>query len=359
MFYRLARPSLFALDPETAHDLIIAGLRALQATPFLKAPAVAGDDAITVMGLRFANRVGLAAGLDKNGECIGGLAALGFGFIEIGTVTPRPQPGNPKPRLFRLPARQAIINRMGFNNYGVEALIANVERARFGPAHGNVLGINIGKNADTPIDRAAADYVECLRAVYLHASYIALNVSSPNTKDLRRLQGGGELDTLLTAIMQERARLADRHGRRVPLALKIAPDLDAGQLADIAAVARTHTIDALIATNTTLARTGVEGLRHADEAGGLSGAPLFEKLTAIVAELARLLQGEVPIIASGGILSGAQARAKLEAGAALVQIYSGLIYRGPAIVAEAVAATRGFAREVPPTARPVAPAISA
>lgn len=344
MLYRLARPFLFALDPETAHDLTIAGLRALQATSLLKAPTAAQSASITVMGLRFANRVGLAAGLDKNGECIDALAALGFGFIEIGTVTPRPQPGNPRPRLFRLPARQAIINRMGFNNHGLAALLSNAERARFGPSRGNVLGINIGKNADTPLERAAEDYLECLGRAYPYASYIALNVSSPNTKDLRRLQGGHALDALLAVVTRARMQLADRHGRQLPLALKIAPDLDPGELREIAATVRRHGVDALIATNTTTSREGVAGLRHADEAGGLSGAPLFERSTAVVATLAKLLQGEVPIIAAGGILSGAQARAKLEAGAELVQIYSGLIYRGPALVAEAVAATSSFAR---------------
>ena len=340
MLYSLARPFLFTLDAETAHDLTIASLRALQATPLLPACTSASGDGVTVMGIEFPNRVGLAAGLDKNGECIDGLASLGFGFIEVGTVTPRPQPGNPKPRLFRLPQAQAIINRMGFNNHGVEALIANVKASAFAGAKAGVLGINIGKNFDTPIERAAEDYLTCLRRVYPYARYVTINISSPNTKNLRQLQGESELDALLGALKQAQAELADRHGRYVPLALKIAPDLDEDQIAAIAAAVRRHGIDAVIATNTTLARAGVDGLRHADETGGLSGAPLFAHATDVVASLARHLQGEVPIIGVGGIVDGAQARAKIEAGASLVQLYTGLIYRGPQLVAEAIAATR-------------------
>jgi dihydroorotate dehydrogenase len=341
MLYSLARPLLFALDAETAHDLTIASLRTLQATPLLPACRSAQGDGVTVMGIEFPNRVGLAAGLDKNGECIDGLASLGFGFVEIGTVTPRPQPGNPKPRLFRLPQAHAIINRMGFNNHGVEALIANVKASAFAGPKGGVLGINIGKNFDTPIERAAEDYLTCLRRVYPYARYVTINISSPNTKNLRQLQGESELDALLGALKSAQTGLADRHGRHVPLALKIAPDLDEDQIAVIAAALRRHRIDAVIATNTTLARAGVGGLRHAEEAGGLSGAPLFARATDVVASLARRLQGEVPIIGVGGILDGAQARAKLEAGASLVQLYTGLIYRGPQLVAEAIEATRG------------------
>jgi dihydroorotate dehydrogenase len=339
MLYRLARPFLFALDPEQAHDLTLAALRTIQAAPFLP-DCAAESEPVEVMGLRFPNRVGLAAGLDKNGECIDGLATLGFGFIEVGTVTPRPQPGNPKPRLFRLPQNQAIINRMGFNNHGVEALVANVRRARFR----GVLGINIGKNFDTPIERAAEDYLACLNRVYPYAGYVAVNISSPNTKDLRQLQGESELDALLGALKEAQARLADRHDRMVPIALKIAPDLDAAQIASIAALLRRHRIEGVIATNTTVARDAVQGSPLADEGGGLSGAPLFERSTEVVAALAGELRGEVPIIAAGGILGGAQARAKLEAGAELVQLYTGLIYRGPGLVREAVRATSGFRR---------------
>ena len=346
MLYRLARPFLFALDPEFAHDLTITGLRTAQRTPLLHACAAAGGTPMRVMGIDFPNRVGLGAGLDKNGEAIDGLAALGFGFVEIGTVTPRPQPGNPKPRLFRLPERQAIINRMGFNNHGVEALVANVKKSRFaagsGKAGGGVLGINIGKNFDTPMERAADDYLACLQRVYPFAGYVAVNISSPNTRNLRQLQEKDELDALLGALKEAQARLADRHGRYVPLALKIAPDLDAAQIAAIAGALRRHSIDGVIATNTTVERAGVEDSTHANEGGGLSGAPLFEKSTAVVADLARALQGEIPIIGVGGIHSGDQARAKLAAGAQLVQLYTGLIYRGPDLVRECVEATARF-----------------
>ena len=340
MLYRLARPLLFALDPEAAHDLTLNALRTLQGTPLLPRSPLGIAERVSVMGIEFPNRIGLAAGLDKNGECIDGLAALGFGFIEIGTVTPRPQPGNPKPRLFRLPECQAIINRMGFNNLGLEALIANVKRARFR----GILGINIGKNFDTPIERAAEDYLTCLKRVYPYARYVAVNVSSPNTKDLRQLQAASELDALLGTLKQAQAPLADRHGRYVPLALKIAPDLEEVQISTIADAVCRHRIDAVIATNTTISRNGVDGQPHAEETGGLSGAPLFEKSTAVVRSLAKRLRGEVPIIGVGGIVSGEQARAKLEAGASLVQIYTGLVYRGPGLVKEAVAATRGLPR---------------
>lgn len=335
MLYDLARPLLFALDPEVAHDLAIAALHRLAAlSPHLRCTADENTPA-EVMGIRFPNRIGLAAGLDKNGEAIDGLAALGFGFIEVGTVTPRPQPGNPKPRLFRLPRREAIINRMGFNNHGVGALIANVRKSRYR----GVLGINIGKNFDTPIERAADDYLTCLRRVYPEAGYVAINISSPNTANLRQLQGESELDALLAQLKAAQGELAQRHGRYVPLALKIAPDLDPAQIQSIADALRRHRVDAVIATNTTLSRAGVEDQRGGHESGGLSGAPLFERSTAVVAALAGHLQGEVPIIAVGGILSGQQARAKLEAGAQLVQLYSGLIFRGPGLVQECVRAT--------------------
>jgi dihydroorotate dehydrogenase len=335
MLYDLARPLLFALDPEVAHDLTIAALHKLPAMPLRPPCATVPQQPVNVMGIDFPNRVGLAAGLDKNGEAIDGLAALGFGFIEIGTVTPRPQPGNPKPRLFRLPQREGIINRMGFNNHGVETLIANVRAARYK----GVLGINIGKNFDTPIARAADDYLACLQQVYPHAHYVAVNISSPNTANLRQLQGESELDALLDQLKAAQGQLAQRHGRYVPLALKIAPDLDLAQIQAIADALRRHCVDAVIATNTTLSRAGVEGQPHGQEGGGLSGAPLFERATAVVAALAAHLQGEIPIIAVGGILTGQQARAKLEAGAQLVQLYSGLIFRGPGLIQECVRAT--------------------
>ena len=282
------------------------------------------------MGLEFPNPVGLAAGLDKNGEHVDALSELGFGFLEIGTVTPRPQPGNPAPRMFRLVQARAIINRMGFNNDGVERLLMNVSRAHYR----GILGINIGKNFDTPLERAAEDYLYCLRKIYAAASYIAVNISSPNTANLRQLQQAGELDRLLRALSGERLKLADHHGKRVPLAVKIAPDLQQTDIAGMAALFIEHGIDAVIATNTTLSRQGVEGLRDADQAGGLSGAPLTARSTEIVRQLAAALGGRLPIIAAGGILSGADALEKIAAGASLVQLYSGLIYEGPALVGE-------------------------
>lgn len=336
--YALARPLLFGLDAETAHDLTIAGLRHF-ACLFPTTAATVGPP-VSVMGLNFPNRVGLAAGLDKNGEAIDGLAKLGFGHLEIGTVTPRPQPGNPKPRLFRLPAQQALINRMGFNNHGVAALVENVKRAKFQ----GILGINIGKNAATPMERSAEDYVLCLEKVYPFASYVTVNISSPNTVNLRQLQGKSELEALLTTLKATQTILADRHGRYVPLALKIAPDLDPGQIQGIADALRRHHLDAVIATNTTVSREGVAGEPGAAQAGGLSGAPLFERSTAVVAALAQALAGELPIIAAGGVTNGKRAAAKLAAGAELVQIYSGLIYRGPELVGECLRATRGSSR---------------
>ncbi len=332
--YELARPLLFALDAEIAHELTIAGLHRFGCL-LPETPSAAGAP-VHVMGLEFPNRVGLAAGLDKNGEAIDGLAKLGFGFIEVGTVTPRPQPGNPKPRMFRLPGQQAIINRMGFNNHGVAALVANVRAAKYK----GILGINIGKNADTPIERAAEDYLACLDKVYALASYVTVNISSPNTKNLRQLQGETELDALLGALKARQGELADKHGRYVPLALKIAPDLDREQIENIAAALRRHLIDAVIATNTTIGREGIERQPHAREVGGLSGAPLFEKSTAVVAALAKALANELPIIAAGGIVDGAKAKAKLAAGAQLVQIYSGLVFRGPDLVRECVTMTK-------------------
>jgi dihydroorotate dehydrogenase len=335
--YSIVRPALFALDAETAHHLTLDGLRILHTLGLsgLLAPHPAGDPR-SVMGLTFPNPVGLAAGLDKNGDCIDGLAALGFGFIEIGTVTPLPQPGNSRPRLFRLPQANAIINRMGFNNDGVDKLVENVKRAKYG----GILGINIGKNAATPIEKAADDYLTCLRKVYAHASYVTINISSPNTKNLRQLQGGDELDALLAQLKTEQEKLAQQHGKYMPLAVKIAPDLDSEQIKQIASLLIKHRIDGVIATNTTLSREGVAHLPHGNEAGGLSGAPVRDKSTAVIRALSAELNGALPIIGVGGILRGADAAEKINAGAALVQIYSGLIYRGPALIGECCAAIR-------------------
>lgn len=335
MFYPLVRPLLFSLDPETAHEFTIAALHL--AGRFLPSGRSLAGDPIDVMGIRFPNRLGLAAGLDKNGEAIDGLARLGFGFLEVGTVTPRAQPGNPRPRMFRLPEVRGIINRMGFNNHGVDALLANVRAARFR----GVLGINIGKNFDTPIDRAAEDYLACLDKVYPLASYVTVNISSPNTQNLRQLQGESELDDLLGRLKQRQQALADTHGRYVPITLKIAPDLDSAQIMNIADALRRHRIDGVIATNTTVARDRVAGARFAEQQGGLSGAPLFERSTAVVRELSHALAGELPVIAAGGVLCGDDAAAKLDAGASLIQLYSGLIYRGPELVSECVGATTG------------------
>jgi dihydroorotate dehydrogenase len=332
-WYGLFRPFLFALETETAHHLTLAALRRINrlglARTFARAPEECGRD---VMGIRFPNPVGLAAGLDKNGEYIDALAALGFGFIEIGTVTPRPQPGNPRPRLFRLPAARAVINRLGFNNDGADRLVENVGRAEYR----GVLGINIGKNADTPLERAADDYLACLRKVYPVASYVTANISSPNTQRLRELQQSDGLEQLLAALKHEQRALAQAHGRHVPLVVKIAPDLDREQIIAIADALRRHEIEAAIATNTTLARDGVAGLPNAEEAGGLSGAPLAARSTTVVQELARALAGALPVIGVGGIMSAADAEEKIAAGAQLVQLYTGLIYRGPELVRECV-----------------------
>ena len=337
--YRLLRPALFQLDPENAHHLTLGSLSAAYSLGLsgIIAPHPAADPR-TVMGLVFPNPVGLAAGLDKNGNCIDGLAALGFGFIEIGTTTPLPQPGNPKPRLFRLPRANAIINRMGFNNDGVDKLVENVRRADYR----GILGINIGKNAATPIEKAADDYLICLRKVYAYASYVAVNISSPNTKHLRQLQDENALNSLLAQLKAEQRKLADTHGKYVPLVLKIAPDMEAEQIAAIARLLMQHRIDGVIATNTTLSREGVENLPHAEESGGLSGAPVRDKSTAVIRQLAAELRGALPIIGVGGILSGVDAAEKIRAGAALVQIYSGLIYRGPELVAKSCAAIRAI-----------------
>ena len=339
MLYALVRPLLFALEAETAHALTLALTDAPLRLRLLRAPRVPPLP-VRVMGLEFPNPVGLAAGLDKNAEHVDALAALGFGFIEVGTVTPRPQPGNPRPRLFRLPQAQALINRFGFNNAGLDGFMANLARSSWR----GILGINIGRNFDTPNERAADDYAACLERVYAHASYVAINVSSPNTAGLRALQDKAELDALLGRLAALRGRLADRHGRRVPLALKVAPDLEAPQVRDIADAVRRHGIDALIATNTSLAREGVQGQRHADEAGGLSGAPIRSRATRTLAAFAAELKGEVPLIGVGGILCGADAAEKTAAGAALVQLYTGLVYRGPGLIAECVQAIRDARR---------------
>jgi dihydroorotate dehydrogenase len=333
MLYNLIRPALFRLDPETAHHLTLQSLSVLSRlgtlNPFKQATT---GQPRTVMGLNFPNPIGLAAGLDKNGEYIDGLAALGFGFLEIGTVTPRAQPGNPKPRLFRLPEAQAIINRMGFNNEGVDHLLQQVSQARYS----GILGINIGKNKDTPVEQALDDYLIGLRKVYSAASYVTVNISSPNTPGLRSLQTGEHLDHLLRGLMAEREKLATHHGCSVPIAVKIAPDLQSTEIASIADALLRHGVDAVIATNTTSARHGVEHLMHGSESGGLSGHPVLAASTAVVGQLAKHLDGRLPIIACGGILCLDDAQRKLDAGASMVQIYSGLIYRGPALVQELI-----------------------
>jgi dihydroorotate dehydrogenase len=339
MLYALARPLLFCLDPERAHELTL-GLADAPLRFGLLRVARAPGAPVHAMGLDFPNAVGLAAGLDKNAEHVDALARLGFGFIEVGTVTPRPQAGNPRPRLFRLPRAEALINRMGFNNVGLDAFLENLSRARWR----GILGINIGKNADTPMERAADDYAACLERVYARASYVTVNVSSPNTKNLRDLQENRQLEALLARLSSQREPLAQRHGRRVPLALKVAPDLEAAQVQAIADAVRRHGVDGVIATNTSISREGVEGLRHAREAGGLSGAPLRDRATATLAALAAALKGEAALIGVGGILRGADAAQKLDAGAALVQLYTGLIYRGPDLVAECVLACRKRSR---------------
>ena len=340
LLYTLARPALFSLDAEAAHNLTLPLLRRLDALGLTGAFKKPAPDPRTVMGITFPNPVGLAAGLDKDGAYIDGLAALGFGSIEIGTVTPRGQGGNPKPRIFRLPRARGIINRMGFNNGGVDAFVANVQASRFYQEKQGVLGLNIGKNADTPIERAADDYLACLRKVYPYASYVTVNISSPNTKNLRQLQGASELDGLLSQLKEEQKRLADQHGRYVPITLKIAPDIDSDQIRDIGGALLRHRMDGVIATNTTLNRRGVEGMKHATEAGGLSGEPVFELSNIVIRALKKELGDEVPIIGVGGILRGQDAKAKIAAGAQLVQLYSGLIYAGPALVRECANALR-------------------
>ncbi len=327
--YSLIKPLIFQFDAETSHDLTLKSLKYAEKAGLLKLyPDAPICQPRQVMGITFPNPVGLAAGLDKNGAVIDGMAALGFGFLEIGTVTPRPQPGNPKPRLFRVKEAQGIINRFGFNNLGVDNLIENVKAARYK----GVLGINIGKNFDTPNERAVDDYLICMRKVYAYASYITVNISSPNTKNLRALQEKEALSDLLATLKQEQLALAQAHGRYVPVALKIAPDLEQEQVNEIADLLMAHKIDAVIATNTTLARDKVQGMENGAETGGLSGAPVRDKSTLVIQQLSQRLQGALPIIGVGGILSGADAVEKIAAGASLVQVYSGLIYQGPKLV---------------------------
>ena len=341
--YALARPFLFGLDPEHAHELTLGTLARLQNTPMQCTWAsLRVSDPVSVAGLEFPNRIGLAAGLDKNGRCIDGLGAMGFGFIEVGTVTPKGQPGNPKPRMFRLPEANALINRLGFNNDGLEVFVSNVKRAKF-RQNGGILGLNIGKNAATPIENAVDDYLICLDGVYPHADYVTVNISSPNTKNLRALQSDDALDALLGAVQQRKAALVKQHGRNVPIFVKIAPDLDEAQVEVIAATLRRHRIDGVVATNTTIARDAVKALPHGDEAGGLSGAPVFEASNRVIAQLRAALGPLYPIIGVGGVLSAADAQAKIAAGANLVQIYTGFIYKGPALIdaaARALASTR-------------------
>ena len=334
MLYSLARPLLFSLAPERAHELTLSLLKSAHRMGMMRQNIT--PKPVTCMGIQFPNPVGLAAGLDKNGAYIDALAGLGFGFIEIGTITPRPQAGNPHPRLFRLVEAKAIINRMGFNNDGVDKLVENVKASKFK----GILGINIGKNADTPVENAVDDYLICLEKVYNYASYVTVNISSPNTKNLRSLQSGDALTELLETLRKRQLELAEEHQHYVPLVLKVAPDLSAEDIEFIAKQLLQFKIDGLIVTNTTLSREGVENLKYADEAGGLSGAPVFEKSTACLAAFSKALDGQIPLIGVGGILSGEQALAKQDAGANLVQIYSGLIYTGPTLIKDCVDALK-------------------
>jgi dihydroorotate dehydrogenase len=346
--YSLARPFLFNMDPEAAHDLTLDLLAKTQRSVLACAySSTRVDDPVTLAGLTFPNRVGMAAGLDKNARCIDALGAMGFGFVEVGTVTPLAQSGNPKPRMFRLPQARALINRLGFNNEGLDAFIANVKKARFRHTikpgqHPLVLGLNIGKNAVTPIERATDDYLIALAGVYPHADYVTVNISSPNTKNLRALQSDEALDGLLGAIATKREELSSQHGLRKPIFVKIAPDLDEAQIAVIADTLKRHGMDGVIATNTTLAREAVQGLPHAEEAGGLSGAPVLEKSNAVIRQLRAALGGGYPIIGVGGIMSAADAVSKIQAGADVVQIYTGLIYQGPELVSQSAAAIKAL-----------------
>ena len=349
MPYSLLRAALFQLDAEAAHDFTLNWLARTQHTPlawaYRQTPV---QDPVTVAGLTFPNRIGLAAGLDKNARCIDAWAAMGFGFVEVGTVTPLAQPGNPKPRMFRLPPAQALINRFGFNNDGLQTFVANVRAARYlDQTTRPLIGLNIGKNAITPIEDATSDYLKGLAGVYPYADYVTINISSPNTKNLRQIQNDEALDVLLNALDASRAQLAEQHRKDIPLFVKIAPDLDGEQIQAIATVLRRYGCDAqgqanqrwgLIATNTTLARDKVQGLAHGEETGGLSGAPLTETSTAVIGAMRQALGPNFPIIGVGGVMSAADALAKRAAGADLVQVYSGLIYKGPNLVEQAAKA---------------------
>jgi dihydroorotate dehydrogenase len=352
--YALARPFLFSLDPESAHELTLNSLARTQGSAMQWAySSQRVDDPLELAGLNFPNRVGLAAGLDKNARCIDGLGAMGFGFVEVGTVTPLGQPGNPKPRMFRLPAACALINRLGFNNDGLAAFIDNVKRSALyqqrqsGPAPDEppmLLGLNIGKNAATPIERATDDYLTCLDGVYPYADYVTVNISSPNTKNLRSLQSDEALDALLGAISERRALLAKQHGKHTPIFLKIAPDLDTDQISVIAQTLKRYGMDAtgkvnnawgVVATNTTLSREAVKGMAHADETGGLSGAPVLTMSNQVISQLRTALGKDFPIMGVGGVMSAEDAVSKIRAGADVVQIYTGLIYQGPGLVKQA------------------------
>ncbi len=358
--YSLVRPVLFSMDAETAHDLTLSWLMRTQNTPLQWAYGQSRvNDPLTLAGLKFSNRVGLGAGLDKNAHCIDALAAIGFGFVEVGTVTPKAQAGNPKPRMFRLPQANALINRLGFNNDGLEAFLNNVQKAKFRQRSESpmLLGLNIGKNGATPNEQAADDYITCLDGVYPHADYVTVNISSPNTKNLRALQSDEALDALLNTLAKRRDILALQHHKQVPVFIKIAPDLDEGQVAVIAATLKRHCMTegqtaataswGVVATNTTLARHAVENLPHGDETGGLSGAPVMEKSNAVIRQLRLALGPDFPIIGVGGIFSGADAVAKVKAGANVVQIYTGLIYKGPDLVKEAALALRSLGHSHP------------
>ncbi len=338
--YALTKPFLFGLDPEQAHDLTLGTLARLQHTPLICAVSQTRvDDPVSLAGLRLPNRIGLAAGLDKNGRCIDAFGAMGFGFVEVGTVTPKAQPGNPKPRMFRLPEAHALINRLGFNNEGLDTFIANVKRSTF-RQRGGILGLNIGKNASTPIESAADDYLTCLDGVYPHADYVTVNISSPNTKNLRELQSDEALDALLSAVQERKTQLARTQGRTVPVFVKIAPDLDEQQVAVIAATIRKNGIDGVIATNTTIARDAVQHLPHGGESGGLSGAPVRAASNRVITQLRAALGQGFPIMGVGGVMSGADAQAKIAAGADVVQLYTGFIYQGPSLVTEAARALK-------------------
>lgn len=332
MWYSLARAALFQLEPETAHHVALGSLRWAERMGLLQRWPQPPSHPVSILGLTFPNPVGLSAGLDKNGDYIDALAALGFGFIEIGTTTPRPQPGNAQPRMFRLPAAHAIINRLGFNNDGVDALVRNVQRAKFA----GILGINIGKNADTPVEQAADDYLICLEKVYAYASYITVNISSPNTQGLRSLQNEAALSQLLAVLKARQLELAEQHGKYVPLLVKVAPDLSLLDVESMAAVFIAQGIDGVIATNTTIERQAVAGLQFADEAGGLSGRPVRESATRVLREFHTALNSKLPVIGVGGIANADSAAEKIAAGASLLQIYTGFIYEGPNVITQAV-----------------------